>query len=494
MNRNHTIIQSLLVYCTSLAVMAFTSPYAISDEADQRIARVEGGLLPKMVKQGRAGQGVELLERMRANSIPGLSIAVIDGGGIAWSRSFGVIESGQQTPVVPTTLFQAGSISKPVAAMGALQLVERKELDLDADVNDFLTSWQVPKSELTKDERVTLRGLLSHSAGLTVHGFPGYAANAKVPTLKQVLNGAPPANTAAIVVDYLPGSRFRYSGGGYTVMQQAAIDVTGQPFPEFMRETVLAPLKMTNSSYRQPLPKASRAHAATGHHAGTAEIVAGKYHTYPEMAAAGLWTTPSDLARFAIAVHHSAQGGSGSVLTPDMCQQMLSRQKNGWGLGFAIDGKGESKRFSHGGVDEGFDAHLVAYVDTGQGAVVMANANGSQRLIQEVLGSIAREYDWPDYPLGKQREYIPVKRELLETYVGRYEISPQFALTVQIKDGQLHIQGTGQRALRIFPISPAEWAAADINAQITFKVNDGECQSLILHQGGRNTPARRVAE
>src|SRR5262249_16319368 len=156
-----------------------------------------------------------------------LSLAIIQDGKIVKAKGYGVTEKGGKTPITTTTLFQAGSISKAVAAMGALHLVEQGKLMLDEDVNSRLTSWKVPENEFTKDKKVTLRGILSHSAGLTVHGFPGYAVDSPFPTLVQILDGEKPANTQAIRVDILPGSRWRYSGGGYTIMQQMILDVAG---------------------------------------------------------------------------------------------------------------------------------------------------------------------------------------------------------------------------------------------------------------------------
>ncbi|HWB59392.1 MAG TPA: serine hydrolase domain-containing protein, partial [Chthoniobacteraceae bacterium] len=194
----------------------------------------------------------------------GLSLAIIDGGKIVKARGYGFTDKGGSKPVTPDTLFQAGSVSKSLAALGALHLVEAGKLSLDADVNTELRSWKLPDNEFTRDKKVTLRLILSHSAGITVHGFAGYAAGAPVPTLLEVLDGARPANSAPIRVDTVPGTAWRYSGGGYTVMQQMMIDASGKPFAEYMRDTVLAPLGMTASTFEQPLPEKMAALAATG--------------------------------------------------------------------------------------------------------------------------------------------------------------------------------------------------------------------------------------
>ncbi len=331
---------------------------------------------------------------MKAHRITGLSLAIIENGEIAKARGYGFTDQSHSTPVTTSTLFQAGSISKPVAALGALCLVESGQLSLDDDVNRWLKTWKVPENEFTKQEKATLRRILSHSAGLTVHGFPGYAVDAPIPTLVQVLDGAKPANTRAIRVDLMPSSTFRYSGGGYTVMQQMIIDVTGKPFPEFMRENVLTPLHMSASTYEQPLPKEAAAATATGHDA-KGNPVEGKWHVYPEMAAAGLWTTPSDLARFAIGIQQALAGKSSPVISRAMASQMLTVQIGKNGLGLALEGSGKTLRFSHGGRNEGFDAFLGAYAETGQGLVVMINANDNSGAVNRILNAVARQYHWP---------------------------------------------------------------------------------------------------
>jgi CubicO group peptidase (beta-lactamase class C family) len=294
-------------------------------------------------------------------------------------------------------LFQAGSVSKPVAALGALHLVEDGRLSLDDDVNQWLKQWKVPENEFTKDAKVTLRRILSHSAGLTVHGFPGYAIGRPIPTLVQILDGAEPANTAAIRVDVIPGSTTRYSGGGYTVMQQMMIDTTGKPFPELMQEAVLTPLQMAASTYEQPLPEDKAAATATGYYPNAKEVE-GRWHIYPEMAAAGLWTTASDLARFAIGIQQALAGKSNPVISPSMTRQMLTAQKGNSGLGFGLGGSGKTLSFAHGGRDEGFDTFLIAYAESGQGVAIMINANDNSGAVKRMVGAVSREYHWPDPP------------------------------------------------------------------------------------------------
>ena len=230
-----------------------------------RIGHVLGGLRPPVEIQGKPAQRWTLAERMKEHKVPGVSIAVIEGGRIAWARGFGVKEAGKSDSVTPTTLFQAASISKPVAATAMLRLVERGTLNLDTNVNRYLKSWKVPDNKFTATEKVTLRRIVSHTAGLTVHGFPGYATTDPIPTVVQVLDGVKPANTDPVRVDTTPGAIERYSGGGTTIMQQLLVDVTGKPFPALMQELVLGPAGMTSSTYEQPIPAARAPEAAHAH-------------------------------------------------------------------------------------------------------------------------------------------------------------------------------------------------------------------------------------
>ena len=214
---------------------------------------------------------------MHERNIAGLSLAIIQGDKIVKEGAYGFADKSNKSPATSATLFQAGSVSKCVAALGALHLVEEGYLSLDAAINTPLHTWKLVENEFTKDNNVTLRHILAHCAGVNVHGFPGYAVDAPCPTLLEVLDGTKPANTPAIRVDAVPGSKPRYSGGGYTVMQQMMIDVTGKSFPEYMAEAVLKPLGMLSSTYEQPLPREMMSSAATGYAIG-GEAIAVRWH------------------------------------------------------------------------------------------------------------------------------------------------------------------------------------------------------------------------
>lgn len=329
---------------------------------------------------------------MRRHHVPGASIAVIHSGRIDWAKGYGVREQGKPDSVDTTTLFQAASISKPVAAAAALRMVEASDLKLDEDVNLTLRSWKVPVNDFTRTKHVTVRGLLSHSAGLNVHGVPSFAANAQLPTLAQILDGEKPAYTEPIRPVIEPGKEYRYSGGGFVVLQQLITDVTRRDFAQLMRELVLQPARMTSSTYEQPLPQVWQSRTAVGH-LQDGSPVNGSWHTYPAQAAGGLWTNPTDLAHFIIGIWRSYHGLSDNLLPQRLAQLMLTRQVGDFGLGFSLPSEGIF-RFQHGGSNVGYRCHLVLSVQSGDGVVIMTNGDAGEGLIKEIFSAIAAAYGW----------------------------------------------------------------------------------------------------
>ena len=471
-------------------LVPFARP-AAQEDASARRTRVERGLLPPVLIKGAPRWSIE--ERLRQHKIPGASVAVIKDFKVEWARGYGVKDVETSEPVTERTLFQAGSISKPVAAMAALKKVEQGRLSLDEDVNQKLVSWKLPDNELTAKKKVTLANLLSHTAGLTVHGFPGYAAGEKVPTVPQVLDGAPPANTAPVRVDLEPGTRFRYSGGGTTITQLLLTDTERKPFPDIARETVLAPLGMEDSTYEQPLPAARARLAATGHRAD-GKPVEGKFHVYPEMAAAGLWTTPTDLAKFGIEVQLSLQGKSNKVLSKASVERMVTPYISAdVGMGFFLDKRGQSVYFGHNGADEGFRANLVLHREKGYGAVVMVNSDNSQ-VIGEIFRAIAREYGWDEY-LPAEVETVAVAPERLAAYAGRYLVNPDRVIKVWAEGGRLFGEITQGSKFELFPISETTFVRQDTPVRATFAPAAEGAPARMTLTGGTNTSeAPRVAD
>jgi CubicO group peptidase (beta-lactamase class C family) len=476
----------VLACCLAQPMVAQNSAPS-SAQVEQHIQHVTSGLIGGVVIKGDEHATHTLAERMTELKVPGVSIAVIHHGKIEWARGFGV-RSLDGSPVDADTMFQAGSISKPLAAMAALRLVQQGKLSLDTDVNTYLTSWKFPSDPVAAGKSITLRELLTHTAGTTVHGFPGYASNEPVPTLVQVLNGEKPANTPAIRSEAPPGVNWKYSGGGYTIMQQVLIDLTEEPFPKLLHDSVLAPIGMSHSTYEQPLPKAFQSFAATPYR-DDGKPVEGGAHTYPEMAAAGLWTTPTDLARYSIEVEQSLQGKANHVLSAEMTRQMLTPGIGHWGLGLEIGGADGNQYFSHGGANEGFRNFFLAYEKGGEGAVVMTSGDAGGQLGDEVMRSIAVEYGWPDYK-PVVRAAVQVNLKILAQYVGSFELQKGFDLVVTLENGRLMTQATGQGKIPIYPESETKFFPTAIPAEIEFfKDDQGKVTYLVLHQNGHEMKA-----
>ncbi|HEX4322281.1 MAG TPA: serine hydrolase [Acidobacteriaceae bacterium] len=478
---------SAALVVVSCAVQLAAAQNSTAHEVEEHIQHVTAGLIGGVVIKGDEHATHSLADRMKELNVPGVSIAVIHHDKIEWARGFGVQVIGGHA-VTPETMFQAGSISKPLAAMAALRLVQEGKLSLDTDVNTYLTSWKLPSDPVAAGKPITLRELLTHTAGITVHGFPGYASNEPVPTLVQVLNGEKPANTAAIRSEAAPGAGWKYSGGGYTIMQQVLIDTTKEPFPKLLHDSVLEPIGMSHSSYEQPLPAALRETAATPYR-GDGKAVEGGAHTYPEMAAAGLWTTPTDLARYAIEVRHSLEGKANHVLSEAMTRQMVTAGQGHWGLGLEIGGADSNPYFSHGGANEGFRNIFLAYENSGEGAVVMTSSDAGGEIGEEVLNSIATEYGWPDHR-PEVRAVVQVDPKILASYVGTFELEKGFDLVVTVENGQLAGQATGQDKFPLYAESEAKFFPILFPAEVEFvKDGSGNVTALILHQGGRDTRA-----
>jgi CubicO group peptidase (beta-lactamase class C family) len=362
------------------------------DDPSTLIARIEAAQTPDRGGYDR----LTLRELMTELAVPGVSITVIKDFRVHWAKAYGVADVSTGAPVDTDTIFQAASISKPVAAMGVLRAVQDGRFSLDGDVNTILKSWKVPGSELTAKQPVTPRVLLSHTSGADDgFGFPGYAPTAPLPTLPQILNGEKPSNVGPVRFARPPYSRYKYSGGGVAIMQLAMRDTYGRPYPELLQELVLRPIGMTRSGYDQPLTPERDKNAARAHSMAGLAMPDGKWHVYPELAAAGLWTTPTDLAKFAIEIQLSLHGKSNKVLSPELVRQMVSPVGVGpFGVGLTIAKVGEGWYFSHGGSNWGFRADLTAHVVKGYGVAIMTNGDRGSALVEELKTRVAAAYNW----------------------------------------------------------------------------------------------------
>ena len=487
---------------TVLALLTLALPVATPAQTRSAVdymAAIEG-------KQATAGPNdlstLTIAELMTRLNVPGVSIAVIRDHRIHWAKGYGIADVATGALVDTGTMFQAASMSKPVAAMAVLRAVQDGLFTLDTDINTILTSWKLDGGEFTKDRPVTPRTLTSHTSGLgDGFGFPGYDPSDSVPTVVQFLQGSKLSNVGVLFMERPPMTLMEYSGGGVTLMQQALSDARKRPFADIMRDDVLRPLGMTRSTFEQPLPASFDQNAARAH-SGQGKAMGPKWHVHPEQAAAGLWTTPSDLARFLIEVQRAAAGQSNRVLSRATVQEMLSPVGVGdYAVGFAIQKMGQGWYFAHGGSNWGFRATMMAHKVKGYGLVVMTNADQGGAVANELSRRIQRAYEWDSFAEPAPRGYRPpverteitVTESVLRSYVGEYQLTPQVSITITFEEGRLQAQPTGQSKATLFAEAQDKFFARVANVQFTFtRAPSGEVSGLILHQGGRDQAGRKV--
>ncbi|HTE18505.1 MAG TPA: serine hydrolase [Armatimonadota bacterium] len=455
---------TFLIPCALVVLAASSTPARVQPP---EVARFERGLLPDSPIEGE--RGWRLADRMRRYRVPGLQVAVLTGERLAWTRGYGVADPGAGRRVTPDTLFDAGSVSKAVTAVAALKLVESGALSLDSPVNEQLRSWKLPENEWTRRSPVTLRRLLSHTAGVNLLGSWGYLEGTPLPTLSQVLDGAPPASNPPIRVEAEPGRRWRYSGGGYVIVQQLIEDATRLPFAEAMERTLFQPLGMGRSTFVQGLPAALRPDAA----APTSEAIYFKgLRLHPHAAAAGLYTTAPDLARLLEALFASLRGKPGAYLAQETARLLITpivRDREPWdraqpnrrntqkdqALGLMLMSRGgtpgEAVYAYHDGLNAGFRARLIFNPETGSGAVLLCNYDGDEEFLLEATRALAGVYGWPDFLPAPIRP-IRLSAAELDRYVGRYRRSPDNVVTLRRQGGRLIWTDLWTASQPIYPV------------------------------------------
>lgn len=447
-----------------------------------RIHRIENGLLPAIGIEGEEIPQKNLLKTMQEKHVPAASIAVINNGQIEWAKAYGVLSSDANQQANTHTRFQAGSVSKPVAAFAILSLVNQKILDLDQDVNDKLISWKIPDNEFTAIKKVTLRHLLSHTSGLSVIGFDGYTKNEQLPTITQTLDGVKPANNPPVRVEFIPGSKMNYSGGAYNVAQQLVEDITKIPFSEFMKKALLTPLKMDDTTFEHLEINVSNVAYA---HPSNGKSMPGGWKKYPETAAAGLWTTPTDLAKWLIEIQNGLTKDNGSkILKKDLMIDMVTPQVVVHGLGPVINGEGEQLELSFKGRTDGFTCGFVSFPYLGKGAVVMINAGNEFAFVDSVFRSIAHEYQWPSYNV-KMKKTIPLPAKTLDKYLGRYGWGEKpndiYDVFVFRENNQLVWKiGSSSNPTKLFPEAEDHFFSVDTGYDILFGKTDDSITNLTI--------------
>lgn len=401
-----------------LAFWAIASPAAASDGPEP--PAYASMLRRKIILDGLGEQRFQIEDRMKHYGVPGVSVAVVRNCEVVDARGFGRANPWGRA-VGPNTVFQAGSVSKVVATVGALKLVEDGTLTLDADVSRYLHTWTLPRPAPYSKADVTLRHLLSHSAGLSVAGFKGYPVGSALPDLVQILDGVAPANTRPVRLEAVPGSAWSYSGGGFVLTQLLMERASGSVFKHFIRQRVLRPAGMMRSTYDAPDGGRYAANAAAGTLADGASIPGG-WKLYPEHAAAGLWATPTDLSRLAIELVRSLRGTAGSLLKKDTAREMLRRQSGDWGLGVELHREGHPRMFSHTGAPIGYRTLWLMQPDTCDGATIMTNADEGMQLAYEIARALADHYAWPDPMESEHAPYTATTEAITQSFAGTYQL------------------------------------------------------------------------
>lgn len=482
---------TLLFWLTScFAVVAQPTHY--SKEVLLKIQQVEQHLASYVVRTPD-DKDWTLQERMSYYKIHGLSIAVVHNYQIEWAKAYGWADTSQSDrraarPVTTETRFQAGSISKSLNSMGVLALVQDKKIDLYADINNYLTTWKFPYDSVSKGKTINTANLLSHTAGLTIHGFPGYGVNKAIPSLAEVLDGKKPANTQAVRSTFEPGLKYQYSGGGTTISQLLVMDVTHQLYDQYMWERVLKPMGMVNSSYTQPPVDENQ--LATGYWASGSEVP-GKHHIYPEQAAAGLWTTPTDLCRYIIETQLAYQGKSSKVLSKQTMQLRLTPYvDSSAALGVFIEKKGADTYFSHSGSDMGFLSLYYGSLTGGNGVVIMVNSqNGA--ILEELANSVSTVYKWNGFYKPILKQTVAVPDTVLDAYVGEYQGA--LGKNIVTRTGnQLFYRWTNGNTAKIFPEAETRFFFKDSDGQLEFiRDASGKVVGRNMTAGGKTTEAKK---
>jgi CubicO group peptidase (beta-lactamase class C family) len=435
---------------------------------NDKVTAFENGLTEtkEIIFEDSALNKYSIIQRMKYYKIPSVSLAIIDNGKIVLSKAYGFADIGKKRPATINTLYQVASISKSVNALGVLKLVQEGKLSLTSDIRAYLKTWSFPDNELSQHKSITIKNLLSHTAGLSVHGFIGYSTSDSLPTINQILDGQRPANNEPVKPIYPVGEHFEYSGGGYTILRKILDDNISPDYDSLMTAIVLAPIGMTNSTFSQPLSQAYTNYAyGTDHDMHTLK---GNYYRYPEQAAGGLWSTATDIAKFVMRIQNDLSGSKHSILNKELTQEMLTPVLNNYSLGFGIVEKGGEKYFWHEGESYGYNAMYYCSFSTGKGVVILTNAypNNGQPFIQELLNSVATAYDWKDFYKPVRKKLAVVPDSLLSKYIGEYySENPPMKISIARNGSQLEL--TARR--------PEKMYATDLNTFFLMSSPDDKC-------------------
>lgn len=436
----------LIVSCSNLGNKTKNSEYFRSKTDSIHAQNIENNLIPMYSVAGKVKR-MTIPEMMKLDKIPGMSIAFVDNGELAWTKHYGYANLEDSIPVSSETVFTGASLSKPITAIAALNLVEKGVLDLDEDVNLKLKEWKIPESTLTKKEKVTLRRLISHKAGIKNDLWSSYLPEDTIPTLNQMLAGEKPSLDPQTSVIYEPGSKTEYSNPGYSIIQKLIMDVKNEEFDKIIDQLIFDPVGMENSSFKQPIPNHLAKRKAIGY---TKELEPYPYRLFPYQAAGGIWTTPTDLAKFMIAVLNDHHKGTNTLVSKETTNTIFKKYIDRYV--FSFWNWGEDIVFMHYGSNQGFNCIMYGSVNKNQGIVVMTNSDNSFGFFDYIQRAVNNEYQW-EYV--KPEILNPSKSDIswVEPFLGEYQWRDRKVtftkndenLELEIDDEKYIITQTGKR-------------------------------------------------
>lgn len=487
-------IIKLFIFNLLISTYCF-SQYTISYSKNnlEKIRQVEGGI-PSTIRTDNDSLW-SLVNRMEYYNVPGLTIAVIDNYKLVWTKGYGLANKDENQIVTAKTLFQAGSISKNINAIGILKLVQNEKLNLNEDINVYLKTWKFPYDKKLGSQTINTSHLLSHHAGLSVSGFSGYTKGQVIPTINQILDGDKPANTDAVRSQNKSGISFQYSGGGITILQLMITDITGLQYNDYMQKEVLSTLEMTNSLFGHTFSSEMNYELASGYNFN-GQIVPGKFNIYPEEAAAGLWTTSEDLAKYVIETQLSLLDKSNKILSQDLTNLMHSPflENSISGLGVFLVSKGKNRYFEHKGGNNGFKAQYFGSLDGGKGVVVMINSD-NYGIIMEIVNAVSIAYDWEGFYTPQFTKTISLQDDQLLPYAGEYKLSSEAEISISIRRKKLKALWTGHHEVDTFPITENKFIAMLFGSELILEFNKnkkGEVESMTVHQGNDSNTAKKI--
>lgn len=444
-----------LIAITVILVPSIRAKSSLEIPFDEK--KLVHGLEPAVVFKN-AESHFTLQERMERYAVPGVSIAIVKDNKVIFAKGYGNSSQSSGKQVDINTLFQAASLSKAVTALGVAQLVDKENLSLEKPVNDYLKDWK-----LDGGDSVTISQLLSHSAGVNVPSFPGFEHEEEIPSLLEILQGSPIAKTKPIAVEY-DDSQYRYSGGGYQVLEKMIEEVTGETFDNYMESELLKPYGAKNSHFRV-MEMSDKENVALGHGYKKNEYEGG-WRIYPQAAAAGLWSTPSELAHLLIAYMRAYQGIDGGLISKELAKKMSMPYIGQMGLGFGAHGAGDNLHIDHAGWTNGYRAYMTAFPEKGEAVIVMTNGDAGNRLIEEIMRSAAKQLGWDAYQ-STVRDTVRWSEQALADIAGTYAMDPAgFEVSIVVKDNHLQMTTPRGTSHELYPISDSQLVMIEDNTVV----------------------------